>query len=361
MAPAAPLLGRAGVHVLQDRADRGQGADFHHETQWEAGALFRDLGRLIEVAHGQVKVSADHFLRLGKRAVGDPLTARTRDDAPSQFQRLAMLHLAAGREFVVPVVPLFGELLALPGIEVLVHVGAGVTEEEQEGASWGVRVHEAWSWSNRRGWSKPQSRRSTSGPASFSEVERRTRTLRRPMPLPSRSDAQRLLEQHVQDAYQRHHATMVATALAGYASQLGEDADLWFVTGLLHDLDFEAHPEAHPGPALQWFHDWDYPEELRHAVEAHAYGYNGYTTLPRTRLAAALLATDELCGIFYAYRRLNPVRYGEMKPSSIKKKLKEPTFAAKIDRSTIQLGCEHLGLPLDDHLRNMVSFLSPLD
>jgi predicted hydrolase (HD superfamily) len=69
-----------------------------------------------------------------------------------------------------------------------------------------------------------------------------------------------------------------------------------------------------------------------------------------SKLAAALLACDEISGIFYAYRKLNPVRYGEMKASSIKKKLKEPAFAAKVDRTTILLGCESLGVPVDDHV-----------
>jgi predicted hydrolase (HD superfamily) len=180
------------------------------------------------------------------------------------------------------------------------------------------------------------------------------------MPLPTRPEAQQLLEKHVQDEYQRHHALMVATAMEGYAATYQGDAHLWFVTGLLHDLDFEQHPGTHPRESLRWFAEWNYPEELRHAVEAHAYGYNGFATLPQTKLAAALLACDEICGIFYAYRRLNPVRYGEMKASSIKKKLKEPAFAAKVDRSTIYLGCEHLGVPVDDHVANLIRFFAPL-
>jgi putative nucleotidyltransferase with HDIG domain len=181
------------------------------------------------------------------------------------------------------------------------------------------------------------------------------------MNLPTRADAQQLLEKHVQDAYQRHHALMVATALEGYARFFGEDPDLWYVTGLLHDIDFERHPGTHPAESLRWFKEWGYPEELMHAVEAHAYGYNGFATLPTTRLASALLACDEISGIFYAYRKLNPVRYGEMKASSIRKKLKEPAFAAKVDRKTIQMGCEHLGVPIDDHVANLIRFLGSLD
>ncbi len=181
------------------------------------------------------------------------------------------------------------------------------------------------------------------------------------MTLPTKDEARTLLEQHVTDEYQRYHARMVATAMESYATVFQGDPHLWFITGLLHDLDFEQHPATHPRESLQWLKDWGYPDDLIHAVEAHAYGYNGYTTLPRTKLAAALLATDELCGIFYAYKKMNPVRYGEMKPGSIKKKVKDTAFAAKVDRTTITTGCEHLGVAVDDHIANLIKFLAAFD
>ena len=180
------------------------------------------------------------------------------------------------------------------------------------------------------------------------------------MPLPDKSNAQKLLESHVQDRYQRYHALMVATALEGYATHLQADPHLWFITGLLHDIDFEKHPISHPRESLAWFNEWNYPEALIHAVEAHALGYNGFNTLPQTPLASALLATDELCGIFYAYQKMNPVPFGEMKAKSIKKKIKEPSFAAKVDRTTIYTGCERLGVTLDEHVDNLIRFLAPL-
>jgi predicted hydrolase (HD superfamily) len=177
------------------------------------------------------------------------------------------------------------------------------------------------------------------------------------MPLPTRTQAKDLLFTHVTDDYQRHHAEMVATATDGYATLYHEDPDLWYLTGLLHDLDFEKHPEAHPGESLKWFKDWQYPEELIHAVEAHAYNYNGFTTLPQTKLAAALMACDELCGLFYAYQKLNPIPFGQVKVSSIKKRFNEKAFAAKIDRGTITRGCELLWVDLDTHIANMIGFL----
>ena len=180
------------------------------------------------------------------------------------------------------------------------------------------------------------------------------------MPLPSPEEASALLEAHVRDAYQRTHARMVAAAMEGYAGMFSADVRLWSATGLLHDLDFEEHPDTHPAESLKWFAQWGYPAEMIHAVEAHAYGYHGFATLPQTKLAAALLACDELSGIFYAYRKLNPVPYGAMKVSSIHKKFREPTFAAKVDRKTVLLGCEHLGVPLEEHIANLIRFFAPL-
>lgn len=181
------------------------------------------------------------------------------------------------------------------------------------------------------------------------------------MGLPSRAAAKILLEKHVNDEYQRFHALMVGTAMEGYAALYNEDRDLWFLTGYLHDLDYDEHPDTHPAKSLDWFREWDYPDTLIHAVEAHAYGYNGFTTLPETPLAAALIACDEISGIFYAYQKINPVPYGEMKVSSIKKRLKSKAFAAKIDRETIYMGCEKLGVELSDHITNLIQFYGKLD
>jgi predicted hydrolase (HD superfamily) len=181
------------------------------------------------------------------------------------------------------------------------------------------------------------------------------------MTLPSRSDAEKLLNEHVQDTYQLYHAKMVATAMDGYAAVLNEEADLWFVTGLLHDIDFQKHPDLHPGPSLKWFKEREFPEELTNAVEAHAYGYNGFSRKPESKLDAGLLACDEISGIFYAYKQINPIPYGEMKVSSIKKRLNEKAFAAKIDRETIYLGIETLNIELDAHIENLIRFFSALD
>ena len=181
------------------------------------------------------------------------------------------------------------------------------------------------------------------------------------MNLPTREEAQKLLKEYVKDEYQRHHGTMVATAMEGYSKLYNEDGDLWYITGLMHDIDFDEYPDIHPAKSLEWFKEWEYPNELIHAVEAHAYGYNDFKTLPETKLASALLACDEICGIFYAYRKMNPIPYGEMKVKSIKKKLKDRSFAAKIERESIDSGCEYLGVSVDEHIANLINFFKVLE
>lgn len=181
------------------------------------------------------------------------------------------------------------------------------------------------------------------------------------MTIPTKDEAKEILEQHVADPYQRFHALMVGTALEHYAQIFGEPQDLWFVTGYLHDLDYNEYPTEHPGPSLTWFQEWHYPAELVHAVEAHADGFNGFTTKPETLLAKALIACDEISGIFYAYQKLNPIPFGEMKVSSILKRLKETKFAPGIDRSHIYQATERLGVPIEEHARNLIQAFSVLD
>jgi predicted hydrolase (HD superfamily) len=182
--------------------------------------------------------------------------------------------------------------------------------------------------------------------------------------LPTKEVAKEWLEKYVADDYQKYHALMVATAMEGYAERLGlseEEIAMWFLSGYLHDIDFHLHPTLHPGESLKWFKEWNLPEELIHAVEAHADGYNGFTTKPQTKMAKCLVACDEICGIFYAYKKLNPVKYSEMKPSSIRKRVLEKSFAPKIDREHIMRAIENFEVSLEEHIENLIRFLSKLD
>lgn len=181
------------------------------------------------------------------------------------------------------------------------------------------------------------------------------------MKLPTKDEARKLLHEHVTDTYQRFHAEMVGRAVEGYAEMLGEDAQLWWVTGFLHDIDYQAHPHEHPAPSLVWFAQWGYPETLIHTVEAHALGFNGFTTKPQTALAKALLACDEICGIFYAYQKLNPIPFKDMKISSLKKRIADERFAPGISREHIQRACDDFDSTLETHIENLIGFLGSLD
>jgi putative nucleotidyltransferase with HDIG domain len=167
----------------------------------------------------------------------------------------------------------------------------------------------------------------------------------------TREDAQLLLEDHISDEYQLLHSLMVALAMEAYALELGEDADLWFITGLLHDLDYEEFPDEHPMRSVHWLAEEDVSDELIHAIEAHAYSLTGVE--PETDLAAALIAVDELSGFLYAYSLMRPSGFEGMKASKAVKKLKDKSFASKVSREDIDYGVKKFGVDLKEH----VSFL----
>lgn len=170
--------------------------------------------------------------------------------------------------------------------------------------------------------------------------------------LPQRNDAEKLLETHVSDEYQKMHARMVATVLEKYASEYQGNPDLWYITGLLHDLDYGEYPEEHPRIALGWFEEWGLPKDLVHAIAAHAGGRTG--VVAQTKLAKALWATDELSGFLYAYALMRG-GYESMNATSVKKKLKDKSFAAKIDREEIYTGVESFGVDLDTHINFLIT------
>lgn len=179
--------------------------------------------------------------------------------------------------------------------------------------------------------------------------------------LPTREEAHKLLEEYVENDYQRLHAKMVASALEELSSSYNGDPDLWYITGLLHDLDFDKHPDEHPNKSVEWFRQWGYPEDLIHAVEAHAFMLTGVE--PKTTLAKAIIAVDEFSGLLYAYSRMKGGKFDDMKVKSIKKKFKDKSFAAKIDRNDIQYGIDKLGIDfaelaetLTNTFNNMIEF-----
>src|SRR5919108_142521 len=157
----------------------------------------------------------------------------------------------------------------------------------------------------------------------------------------------------------RRHALGVEASLAWYARHFGEDEDLWRVVGLLHDFDYEIHPtlEKHPQDGAPILREEGYPEELIEAVLSHA----EHLERPRdTLLKKALFACDELSGFVHAVGLVRPTGLDGLEPKSVKKKLKQPSFAAGVHRDEVYAGAEGLGLELDEHIRNVVEALQPM-
>lgn len=178
------------------------------------------------------------------------------------------------------------------------------------------------------------------------------------MPLPSRTEAIQLLHEWVENEGLRRHMLAVEAAMRVYARHYGEDEDLWGLTGLLHDLDYDRHPDmddqeyGHPRTALRLFREQDYPSEFIHAVEAHA----TFLGVPRqSKLDKALLACDELTGLILACAYVRPDKdLRGVRLKSVKKKWKDKRFTAAIDRAENLHFIEELGEPFDEHVQRVL-------
>lgn len=170
--------------------------------------------------------------------------------------------------------------------------------------------------------------------------------------LPTRDHALEILTSHVKDNYQLLHSQMVANAMEFYAPE--NEKEMYYITGLLHDVDYYEYPKEHPAKSLEWFKEWNYPEQLIHAVEAHARGYNGFEVEPKTRMAACLMACDEMSGFIYAYMLMRPEGLNGMEAKGVKKRLKDKAFAAKINREEISYAIEKFGIDIDEHIKNLI-------
>lgn len=171
------------------------------------------------------------------------------------------------------------------------------------------------------------------------------------MALPARQSSEALLEEYVKNDALRRHCRMVARALETYAHALGEDAELWYQTGLLHDLDWEMYPDEHPNKAVNEILN-DYPEEMLDAIRAHATMRTGKE--PETTLDTYLFACDELSGFMHAVSLMRPNGFADMKPKSVKKKLKDASFAANVSREDIEKGFTLIGKTPDEHISFLI-------
>jgi putative nucleotidyltransferase with HDIG domain len=175
----------------------------------------------------------------------------------------------------------------------------------------------------------------------------------------TRERAWETLTKHTQSEALLRHALGVEACMGWYARHLSEDEELWRVVGLLHDFDYEIHPtlDEHPQDGAPILREEGYPEELIEAVLSHA----EHLAMPRdTLLKKTLFACDELSGFVHAVGLVRPTGLEGLEPKSVKKKLKQPSFAAGVHRDEVYAGAELLGLDLDEHIRNVVAALQPI-
>ena len=172
----------------------------------------------------------------------------------------------------------------------------------------------------------------------------------------TREKALSLLYSHTKTESLRRHALAVEAAMRSYAARYDEDQEIWGVVGLLHDFDYEQHPEFpdHPMKGSEILASQGYPEDMRRAILAHVPA----TEVPRdTLMARALFACDELCGFIMACAMVRPTKLEGLESSSVKKKMKDKAFARGVNRDDILKGSQELGVDLDDHIRVVVDAL----
>ena len=176
---------------------------------------------------------------------------------------------------------------------------------------------------------------------------------------PTREQAWATLTRYTKSEALLRHALAVEASTASYASRFGEDEELWRVTALLHDFDYEMHPtlDEHPQDGAPILREEGYPEVVIDAILSHA----AHTGVPRdTPLKRALFACDELSGFVHACGLVRPTGLEGLEPKAVRKKLKQPSFAAGVSRDDVYEGAQLLELELDDHIRNVVAALQPI-
>jgi putative nucleotidyltransferase with HDIG domain len=174
----------------------------------------------------------------------------------------------------------------------------------------------------------------------------------------SRRDAWTLLCEWTESDSLRRHMLAVEATMRAYAERMGGDVELWGLTGLLHDLDYERYPDlqtGHPRMAIAELRERGYPEEMLRAIASHA----DYMGVPReTPMEKALFAVDELSGFVLACAYVRPEGLEGMTAKSVKKKMKQPSFAAAVNREELRAGAEDLGVDFDEHLETVIAALA---
>ncbi len=171
-----------------------------------------------------------------------------------------------------------------------------------------------------------------------------------------------ILHEWVQSESLRKHCYAVADSMKHFAQLHGEDVDLWEAVGLLHDMDYERHPnlersptEGHPFVSVAWLREHGWGEETCRAIVSHA-DYSGISR--ETSLEKTLYAVDELSSFIVAVALVRPTKsIHEVDVRAVKKKMKDKAFARAVNRDDIVRGAEELGMPLDDVIANVIAAL----
>lgn len=180
----------------------------------------------------------------------------------------------------------------------------------------------------------------------------------------TRDEALNLLKEHNRDNNHIKHALAVEAAMRYFAGQKGGDPDLWGMTGLLHDIDWEEtqeDPEKHTSVGAQWLKEAGYPEEIVRAVQAHGWGICSDVE-PVSDMEKTLYAVDELTGLVMAAALVRPSRsLQDLKVKSVKKKWKDKAFARGVDRDIIDKGVEKLGTTRDELIEGVLQAMRPIE
>lgn len=174
-----------------------------------------------------------------------------------------------------------------------------------------------------------------------------------------RQQAFDLLCEYTQNENLRRHMYAVEAAVRAYARKFGEDEEKWGIVGLLHDFDYERWPNApdHPLQGAAILTQRGYPADVIYAIKSHA---DYLTDCPRTsRLDKTLYACDELCGLISACALVRPEGIAGLQASSVRKKMKQKSFAAAVNREDIVRGAEDLGVELSEHIQFVIDALVP--
>lgn len=180
--------------------------------------------------------------------------------------------------------------------------------------------------------------------------------------MPNRENAYALMTAHVQNENLRKHMLSVEAAMRFYARKYGEDEELWAMTGLLHDCDYEEYPDLHEHTQVLagWLRDDGYDERIIYAILAH--NDLNVATHPRNNLLShALFACDEVTGMITATALVRPTRsILGLEVSSVRKKMKTKGFAAGVHREDLYKGAEELDIDLDEHIANVIEAMSSI-